>query len=272
MTERHPGRPLKPTPYAVCKVTDCANTIEKGAHGLCRPHYMQMRQGIIDKDGKQLRELKRVASYGPGRMCSVVNCTRRPRADGMCVAHWQRAKAGSLSPDLPLGQPRGRKPSGAPCHVSGCLVRPSSRGLCPKHAAQRDSGMIDAYGIKLRDRLPNGRRHNDGPTTNSSGYLMIVAPVWYAGPTWDGRAPEHRVVMSKLIGRPLEDWEIVHHEDGNKKNNAPENLELIDGRAGVGEGHHPGHKITEEQANAVLDHLAVNDPKAYMRLLKKRHG
>ena len=38
---------------------------------------------------------------------------------------------------------------------------------------------------------------------------------------------EHRLVMEKKIGRYLLPEEVVHHIDGNKQNNAPENLGLF---------------------------------------------
>jgi hypothetical protein len=37
---------------------------------------------------------------------------------------------------------------------------------------------------------------------------------------------EHRVIMERLLGRPLRSDESVHHRDGNKLNNDPANLEL----------------------------------------------
>lgn len=39
--------------------------------------------------------------------------------------------------------------------------------------------------------------------------------------------PEHRVVMEAVIGRPLRSDEFVHHIDGNKRNNAIENLQIM---------------------------------------------
>lgn len=34
----------------------------------------------------------------------------------------------------------------------------------------------------------------------------------------------HRVVAERMLGRPLRPGEVVHHIDGNKRNNDPENL------------------------------------------------
>lgn len=38
---------------------------------------------------------------------------------------------------------------------------------------------------------------------------------------------QHRRVAEKMLGRPLRSDEIVHHKDGNKRNNNPENLEVM---------------------------------------------
>lgn len=46
-----------------------------------------------------------------------------------------------------------------------------------------------------------------------------------------GRVPrKYRAIAAKLIGRPLLSSEVVHHKDGNFRNNHPENLEIMDGR------------------------------------------
>jgi len=37
----------------------------------------------------------------------------------------------------------------------------------------------------------------------------------------------HRVIAEQKIGRPLRPGEVVHHIDGNKRNNDPANLEVL---------------------------------------------
>ena len=41
----------------------------------------------------------------------------------------------------------------------------------------------------------------------------------------------HRIVAEKKLGRALASSEVVHHVDGNKLNNDPENIEVLPGQA-----------------------------------------
>jgi hypothetical protein len=58
------------------------------------------------------------------------------------------------------------------------------------------------------------------------GYIILYKPE-YPGATKAGYIMEHRWVMEQQLGRQLTKGEVVHHRDGNKANNAPENLQVM---------------------------------------------
>jgi hypothetical protein len=153
---------------------------------------------------------------------------------------------------------------GATCIVEGCAQRPINKHMCSKHAQQRAAGILDAEGNKLRDfkSKPRGEKW-----LGQGGYVLIPGQEGHPFARVDGSVLEHRLVMERHLGRYLQEYEIVHHKDGDRRNNDISNLELLDGRARRGEGHPPGHAVTENMAREALEHLRVGDPAAFLRLL-----
>lgn len=76
-------------------------------------------------------------------------------------------------------------------------------------------------------------RDAGGRTITPSGYALVYRPE-HPNAAKSGQIPEHRYVMSQKISRPLRRDETVHHIDGDRLNNNPDNLELHQGRHGKG--------------------------------------
>lgn len=101
------------------------------------------------------------------------------------------------------------------CAVDGCDRQGYSRGLCSLHYNRRrttgdtgPAGLVRRHGIK---RVVDKR----------SGYAYVYDPR-----KKNGRTTEHRIVMEQMLGRELLPAENVHHRNGIRDDNRPENLEL----------------------------------------------
>jgi hypothetical protein len=69
-----------------------------------------------------------------------------------------------------------------------------------------------------------GGRHRDKKIRYAR--VRVQPDDWLYRHSTNGSMQEHRYVMAKKLGRPLESYETVHHIDGVNDDNRPENLEL----------------------------------------------
>lgn len=121
---------------------------------------------------------------------------------------------------LPLLPPRITY-SSTPCAVLICGSLAHAGGYCKPHY---DSHVIrkapEGRPVKtLRVRVP-------GETlTTHQGYVLVFSPD-HPRVLTNGYVPQHRLAMESMIGRYLRSDESVHHKNGVRHDNRPENLEL----------------------------------------------
>lgn len=78
----------------------------------------------------------------------------------------------------------------------------------------------------LRRGKRNGH-YKTGKMLDKDGYVLVSGQQIHPNCNKDGCVQEHILVMEKHLGRYLNGKERVHHKDGIKANNHPDNLELM---------------------------------------------
>lgn len=148
------------------------------------------------------------------RPCTVEGCKNPALDKRHCSMHYRRLRTtGELGP---AGKVRGDRFGTAPCTVEGCERKYYANDMCSLHYNRtRLKGAAGPAGLRKR-------ADGEGSITIVKGYRRFQ---WYR----NGKrivVSEHRQVMEAIIGRPLEPFESVHHKNGRRADNRPDNLEL----------------------------------------------
>lgn len=125
---------------------------------------------------------------------------------------------GCLGRELSSERGRSRKQQPKICIEPGCTntIEKGAKGRCGKHAQRvrryDDPNFVTPEQVRRernRDAQPKLGRCSRNTYRKSFGLH------------------EHRRVMERLLGRKLTSDEVVHHIDGDKHNNKPENLKVL---------------------------------------------
>lgn len=135
--------------------------------------------------------------------CAKSGCLNKVFTSGLCRTHHRHWKQGKLEYE----PTRPERPSRCVlCDDAAWIVK----GLCKKHYTRQ-------YRNGNTDDPPNRAIYSDG-------YVNLLST--HPDNPYSKTVKEHKVVMEKILGRELVKGESVHHKNGVRTDNRPENLEL----------------------------------------------
>lgn len=149
------------------------------------------------------------------KKCIAPNCTTTSKRRGLCSKHFRRWFEGRA--DYDADPPNSRvKYLGQICISEGCNKPAVTLDRCFIHGQRVErrgtEELVSNEEFRKRCKAAKTRLNMKCKETTYKKYM--------------GRH-EHRHVAEKKIGRPLLPGEIVHHVDGNRHNNSPENLQVM---------------------------------------------
>lgn len=145
------------------------------------------------------------------------------------------------------------------CAMDGCDAQYYAKDFCYFHYHDvRRHPCIDCgdrvLGESRRCR-PCARAYSRNGDSTANGYVRLWGHRDHPNANARGSILEHTFVMSKILGRPLARGENVHHKNGNRSDNRPENLELWS-------TYQPPGQRVEDKAKWAKEILARYEPSA----------
>jgi HNH endonuclease len=111
------------------------------------------------------------------------------------------------------------EPSSRHLHCPACRSRDTCACGQPKRRKSRT-----CHGCRIPAIASSNGAWKGGRTYHKNGYVMVRMPDHQRAS--GSYVFEHIVVIERLLGRPLQRDESVHHRNGIRDDNRPENLEL----------------------------------------------
>lgn len=106
--------------------------------------------------------------------------------------------------------------------MDGCDLEARDADLCGPHGKRvRRSGDVGTAPIQAKAGNNKGRDR----WLAANGYWWVRKP-GHPNAYKNGTLQEHTFLMAEMLGRPLVKGENVHHKNGIRSDNSPENLEL----------------------------------------------
>ena len=193
--------------HALCSIPGCI--YPSHAHGYCNAHARRYNaNGLVGIDAPMTRSKNHVPT-----LCCIPKCEKFARANKMCGGHYTRAKKG-----MPMPSPLPKPYYG--CKIPKCVNPHCCQGYCLSHY-RRLTGAVD---LPLTAPLGTQKKRKIGDKVkNTNGYMEVKIINTEGNTAW---VVEHRLVMEKHLGRPLNSKEEVHHRNAVRHDNRLENLQL----------------------------------------------
>lgn len=147
------------------------------------------------------------------------------------------------------------------CSVCG-IPHLQKKGNQKKWKESYCSGSCRGKAISIHRSGKNHPMYKTGRGISVKGYVRILLPEHHRADS-SGRVYEHIVIAEKKYGRKIYATEDVHHKDGDRSNNDPENLEVLSKEK---------HKLLHRKykfSDRYLEHAVLIEKKIFITIAKE---